>query len=154
MHRIVLVLCAVACLAGRMTGQTFAGNLTGMVTDPNQAAIAGADVVLTNVNTGEVRKLVSNETGMYTFSQLLPRNYSLAVTKQGFREHRRTGIELSTSQTVRVEATGAGTGQRIRGGDRSGASGGQSCLTRADKEEIIWAFAKVLAAGREEGVKK
>jgi hypothetical protein len=86
-----------------MSGQTFTGNITGVVTDPNQAAIAGAEITLANVNTGEVRKYTSTDTGAYSFSQLLPGGYTLVVAKQGFRVYRRAGIELSTSQTSRID---------------------------------------------------
>ena len=86
-----------------LSGQTFTGNITGVIADPNQAAVAGAEIVISNVDTGEIRRQSSNEAGMYTFSQLLPGHYSLGVTKPGFREHRRTGIELISSQTARID---------------------------------------------------
>lgn len=99
MRRVLCMLFAAAYLSG----QTFTGNITGVVTDPNQAAVGGAEITLTNVNTGEVRKFVSSEIGAYSFSQLLPGSYTLAVTKQGFREYRQAGIELGTSQTARID---------------------------------------------------
>ncbi len=103
MNRALLILFVVACIVTCISGQTFTGNITGVVTDPNKAAVGGAEIVLSNVNTGEVRKYTSTETGAYSFSQLLPGSYALAVTKQGFREHRRAGIELGTSQTASID---------------------------------------------------
>lgn len=103
MYRISFAFLVATCLVRGLSGQTFTGNITGVIADPNQAAVAGAEIVISNVDTGEIRRQSSNEAGMYTFSQLLPGHYSLGVTKPGFREHRRTGIELISSQTARID---------------------------------------------------
>lgn len=46
-------------------------SVTGTVTDPNDANVAGAVVVLTNTNTRETRSAVSSPEGRYTFSLLI-----------------------------------------------------------------------------------
>jgi hypothetical protein len=89
-------------LIASLSGQTFTGNITGAVTDPNAAAVPAASITLTNLSTGEVRTGSTSEAGLYSFSQLLPGSYSLKVGKAGFKEHIRTGIELSASQTADI----------------------------------------------------
>ena len=75
-------------LAG--TGIVFAQNFTavisGTVTDASRAAIEGAKVSLTNAATGEIRTFTTSVDGRYTFTQLNPGTYSLAVSKPGFRQ--------------------------------------------------------------------
>ena len=91
-----------ALFAALLSGQTFTGNITGIITDPNSAATPGVNITLTNVSTGEVRTATTSDTGLYTFAQLLPGSYSLKANKTGFKEYHRAGIELSASQTAEV----------------------------------------------------
>ena len=83
-------------------GQSFTGNITGVVTDPNNAVIAGAQVTLTNMATGEVRSVASNEVGRYTFPQVSPATYNMKVTMSGFKEYQRASILLSVNQTLEI----------------------------------------------------
>ena len=85
-----------------LLGQTSTGTITGRVSDPNEAAVPGADVVLRNANTNEIRRGKTNEPGIYTFPQLLPGDYTLSATKEGFRSFVQNGIQLSASQTAEI----------------------------------------------------
>lgn len=99
---------AAKCLAGVLVwglalaaaGQTFTGSITGVVADQTNAIIAGAQITLTSVGTGETRELKANEDGRFTFAQLQPGFYTLKVTQSGFREYVRTGIQLLANQTL------------------------------------------------------
>jgi hypothetical protein len=92
----------VVMLAGSLLCQTFTANITGAVTDPGGALVAGAQTVLRNMSTGETRKAVTNELGRYTFSQVLPSSYTITVTKEGFREFVQTGVQLGSNQSAEV----------------------------------------------------
>src|SRR5581483_4909722 len=50
--------------------QTTDGLITGTVTDPSGAAIAGAEVAVTNEGTGAVRSTLSGNDGIYLVPQL------------------------------------------------------------------------------------
>ena len=89
-------------LSAVLLGQTFTGTITGRVSDPNEAAVPGAAVVLQNANTNETRRGTTNELGIYTFPQLLPGDYTLSATKEGFRGFVQNGIQLSTNQTAEI----------------------------------------------------
>ena len=93
-----------ALLCGSLFGQTYTGNITGVITDPSGSRVAGAQVVLLSEETGEKREVSTNEAGRYTFSQLLPATYTIRVSMQGFREFVRTGFELTTNRTMEVNA--------------------------------------------------
>jgi hypothetical protein len=61
------------------SGQTFQGTIVGTITDSSGGAVLGADVTLTNLGTGDVRKVATDPAGGYQFLALLPGNYGLAV---------------------------------------------------------------------------
>ena len=58
----VLLMCLLALTA---LGQTTNGSLTGTVTDPSGAVVAGATVKVTNAETGAERSAESNSQGVF-----------------------------------------------------------------------------------------
>src|SRR6185437_12194965 len=84
-------------------GQQPTAQLTGLITDATNAAVPGASIEVTNVNTGVARTTTSNESGNYVFPVLNPGTYNLVVKKTGFDEVTRTGLELSVSQVARFD---------------------------------------------------
>ena len=87
---------------GLSHAQTYTGVVDGIVTDSTGAAVAGAEVTLTNTATGEAHTMQSAEDGRYTFSQLNPSTYSIKVSKPGFHDYVGSGIVLNASQTREV----------------------------------------------------
>jgi hypothetical protein len=79
-------------------GQADNATLSGTVTDPSGAAVAGAKVTLTNQSTGEMRAVATNETGHYFMPTLKPGNYTLSVTASGFGEFTESGVTLLVAQ--------------------------------------------------------
>jgi len=77
------------------------GEITGTVTDPSGAAVAGATVQATNTGTGFKETTKTIESGLYRFPLLPLGTYDLAVQAQGFSDYRQTGIVV----TVRAAAT-------------------------------------------------
>ena len=59
--------------------------ITGRVTDPSKAAIPGAKVIVTNVDTGVQQSGATDSDGLYRIVFLKPGNYKIEVEKQGFR---------------------------------------------------------------------
>lgn len=84
--------------------QSTYGSVSGAVTDPSGAAIAGADVTLTNVSTSEKRTQQSGSDGLFTFVNLFPGVYRVDVEKQGFKHFGRPGITVEVQQDSRVDA--------------------------------------------------
>jgi hypothetical protein len=81
-------------------GQTHRASLRGTLYDPLEAAIALADVTLTNVDTGNARSMTTGEDGEYAFTSLPPGRYELKIqTRQGFipQTHK---IELSVNEEL------------------------------------------------------
>ena len=79
--------------------------LTGNVVDSTGAAVVGVTIAIRNAYTGIERQVVSGEAGEYTLPFLAPGDYTVTVTKQGFRQVRREGIRLEVNQTGRLDFT-------------------------------------------------
>ncbi len=86
-----------------LSAQDFRSTLEGTISDPTQAAVAGAAVTLRNTETGQERSAVSGSDGGYLFQFLAPGKYALTVKAPGFRTNVRQGLELAVTQTRRED---------------------------------------------------
>ncbi len=78
-------------------------SLEGTIHDSSGAAIAHAEVVLTETATGVHQKTISSGAGDFLFTQLTPGAYSVDVTATGFKRLSRQGITASVGQTVSTD---------------------------------------------------
>lgn len=95
-----LVLTLVAC---PQLGFSQTAQITGRVTDASQAVIAGAEVTVTNEQTGIKNHTTNNDAGYYTLPQLKPGAYRIDVRASGFRGLTRVGIQLTVEQVARLD---------------------------------------------------
>jgi hypothetical protein len=91
-------------LAVSMTAQTDRGNVTGSVTDPSGATIAGASVTVTQRATGASKTVTSTSAGEYNIPGLSPGEYRLEVSAQGFKRFVQDSVVLAAASTVRLDA--------------------------------------------------
>jgi hypothetical protein len=75
------------------------------VTDASSAAVAGAEVTLSNAETGQTRKTSTNQAGAYSFPALSAGTYSVSIAMSGFQTFTGTGVAVGTDQIARVDAT-------------------------------------------------
>jgi iron complex outermembrane receptor protein len=71
--------------------QAESASISGVVKDPQGAAVPGATVTAIRIESGSVTSTTTNAEGSYHFSGLGPGHFRITVTKQGFKE-------LSTSE--------------------------------------------------------
>jgi outer membrane receptor protein involved in Fe transport len=71
-------------LSPSASAQTINGSISGLVTDANGAAVAGATVTATNTGNNQSRDAVTNEEGLYRISSLAIGNYTVKIEKSGF----------------------------------------------------------------------
>src|SRR4051812_7562821 len=83
--KLAALLALVVVLAAPAFGQSDRGTITGTVTDPAGAAVAGAKVTATDINTNEVRETTTSGEGSYTLPQLKADPYKVTVEAQGFK---------------------------------------------------------------------
>jgi hypothetical protein len=74
------------------------GRLTGMVTDPSGAALAGANVRLLDENNGVIAQTTTESNGQYTFSGVSAGNYRVEVERQGFQKNVVAGLNVSPGE--------------------------------------------------------
>lgn len=83
-------------------GQT-SGTIQGVVTDDTGAVIPGADILVTNVETGVANSISSNEVGFYTVPGLNQGLYSVTCSSEGFASKEFTQLRLEVQQTMRLD---------------------------------------------------
>ncbi|HKG80975.1 MAG TPA: carboxypeptidase regulatory-like domain-containing protein, partial [Pyrinomonadaceae bacterium] len=94
---IFLLLLPVVCFA-QATSSTSA--VTGTVTDPSGAVVAGATVTLVDTKTSQARTATTNDQGVYLFAQVPPgQGYTLKFTATGFESLDISGISLGVGNT-------------------------------------------------------
>jgi hypothetical protein len=86
------------CLA-----QEFRASISGAVTDATGAAIAGAKITVTEVNTATKVETTSDAAGHYNAPFLLPGDYDVSVKVEGFREFIRKGLDVGAGETPVVD---------------------------------------------------
>jgi len=88
-----------------LCAQLITGSIVGRVEDPNSLAIFGASVTLTHISTGRELVTETSETGRFVFAGLVAGEYQLSATSEGFKQARKSGIMLSTGETLSVGTT-------------------------------------------------
>jgi hypothetical protein len=90
-----LMVTFILCSAHHGRAQVAGATLSGTVTDPSGAAIAGAQVSVTNRATGVNRSVVADSAGFYSVPNLLPGSYDVTVSAEGFATSKQVDIQLT-----------------------------------------------------------
>ena len=88
--------------AGRLIAGVTA-SISGTVTDPSGAVIAGATVVAANLDTAVTTTVNTNAQGFYSFQELPLGKYSITVTQAGFKSYVQTGIVLNVNDALVID---------------------------------------------------
>ncbi len=91
------------------------GTLTGLVTDPKDALIAGAKVTVLNATQGFSRNTVTNGSGIYVLPDLPAGRYDLRIDQSGFAPSESKGVTIEAGRTATLDfkLQIAGVGTRI-----------------------------------------
>lgn len=87
------------------------GTVSGTVVDPSNAVVTGATVTLVNTATLATRTTTSNKEGQYVFAFVDPGNYSIKVSKTGFKttvvanQQVQVGLQATANVTLQVGET-------------------------------------------------
>ena len=79
------------------------GTIEGTVKDTQGALLPGVTVTVANIDTGDQRVVVTNESGLYRAPLLSLGNYRVAAELQGFKKFEQTGITLRAGQTAVID---------------------------------------------------
>jgi len=86
-----------------MFSQTTTGRILGTVSDQSGANVAGAAVVITDVQRGATRAVATDDSGNYFAPQLQPGVYKVRAEAKGFKTVERVNIAVEVAQDVRVD---------------------------------------------------
>ena len=103
--RLAVWLLAVFGLVAAIPGQAQSGRgtLTGSISDSSGATLSGASLDLKETNTGSGYSAETSDQGLYTFPQLPPGTYTLAVSSPGFQSYTQKGITVNVGSTATVD---------------------------------------------------
>ena len=95
--------CACLLSVAAWAQESVSARLSGTVVDANDAVVPGAQVTLSNPQSGFSRTVTSSDTGTYVFTLIPPGAYQIKVEKQGFNTAILTGITLSVGQATTLD---------------------------------------------------
>src|SRR5271169_6213063 len=87
------------------SASTFAQQTTivGTVTDPSGAAVANVAITVTNVDTGAIRTIPTNDSGQYAAVDLQIGHYVVKAEAKGFKVAEQKDIVLTIGARIRVD---------------------------------------------------
>ncbi|MCW5965470.1 MAG: carboxypeptidase regulatory-like domain-containing protein [Bryobacterales bacterium] len=83
--------------------QILYGSVVGNVTDESGASVPGAEVTITNKQTGASRTAVTNENGGYNIPTVQNGEYTLRVAREGFRAATNENVLVPVNNVVRAD---------------------------------------------------
>jgi hypothetical protein len=93
---LTILLCTFASTPA--TAQVTGATLSGTVTDPSGAVVAGAQVEIKNTGTGIVRTVTTDSAGLYSAPNLIPGVYEVKISAAGFSTTVQSNLTLSVGQ--------------------------------------------------------
>src|ERR1700733_28758 len=116
-HGITRAICALTLFAflSQLATAQATSQLNGSVTDSSGAAVAGAQITLTEPATGLKRTTTSNASGLYQFLDVPPGDYRLETSAKGFAPYLAPKVTLvvKTPATVPIRLQVAGVAQSV-----------------------------------------
>ncbi len=97
------LLLALLVLPWQSQAQVLYGSLTGIVTDPSNAPIPGAEVEAVNALTGIATKGVTDSRGIYLLTHLQPSIYQVTFSAPSFGTVTEKGVQLEANNTRRID---------------------------------------------------
>src|SRR5207245_8957193 len=108
-HLAILVMCtglSLSLSSSSARAQTASsGSVTGQVSDPQGAIVAGAEVTLTDSATKSTSTTTTNDAGRYNFPVINPGVYDLVVSRKGFKTARVSAQRVSVGAVLTVHVS-------------------------------------------------
>ena len=101
-HRVCGWVVLAGLFAAPLLAQSFTGAITGTVTDPSNAAVAGVKLVAVEERSNVSNEAVSDVRGDYVFPSLRPGLYRVEVESPGFHKIVRSGIEVRVNDRLEL----------------------------------------------------
>jgi hypothetical protein len=103
--RLGFALLCLSLFCQTLFGQAATGTITGTVSDPAGAVVAGAVVAARNTDTGVSYPGATTNTGNYTITQLPVGNYEVSVKVPGFKTYTHTNLTVGAGAAIKEDVT-------------------------------------------------
>jgi hypothetical protein len=94
---------ALFCLSTTLFAQVDRGTITGTITDPTGAIVAGATIRIVSESTNASQQAATSSAGTYGFFNLPIGLYNVAVEANGFRRAEMKGVRVEVNQQSKVD---------------------------------------------------
>jgi Carboxypeptidase regulatory-like domain len=105
-HRLVGLSIAAVCLTliGSAAAQSDRGTIAGSILDSSGAAVGGASITISGVDTGNTYKTVSTPEGVYRVADIQTGRYNITVEATGFKVSQQKGVlvQISTTSALNI----------------------------------------------------
>src|SRR5438552_3959296 len=95
--RVLVAVLLFLVLSGEAFSQTTKATVGGTVSDASAALIPGVSITATNLGTGIVTAVISNEAGAYNFASLQTGTYKVTAELPGFQTQTYNTVQLGGS---------------------------------------------------------
>ncbi len=96
---------SVFCFLSLPVAAQFSSGVEGTVTDPSASAVTGAEVTITDLNTGVPQTTKTSDSGAFRIQRLSPGTYQVEVSAPGFKSFVANNVVLEADQVRTVNAT-------------------------------------------------
>jgi hypothetical protein len=103
LRSLALALVAVLGLASPAFAQFDRGTISGTIKDPGGLVVPGVTVTVTSQQTQQTRTTVSDGTGYYTVTNLVPGQYEVSAELQGFKKVSRSNVQLDGGASLIID---------------------------------------------------
>lgn len=105
MKTVLRTLLCILLAAAYLPAQNNNGSISGSVTDPSGAAVAGATITAKNDATGLTVTVKSTDAGLYSLPNLPPGNYTISAELTGFQKYEHTGVTVQIATTTNLDVS-------------------------------------------------
>jgi Carboxypeptidase regulatory-like domain len=103
--RVAIALVFVIAPTVPVGAQVESGKVVGAVHDASGALLAGAKIMITNVDTNVSRSVVAGSSGEYVVTELPPGTYTMLAEHEGFKKAAQARFKLDVNQVTRIDFT-------------------------------------------------
>ena len=96
----ITISCLLLCVPA--FAQSDRGTITGTVSDPSSASVAGAKVEAKNVDNGSIYNATTTTAGDFTIESVPSGKYNVSISATGFKTAVQSGVEVLLDQTVKL----------------------------------------------------
>lgn len=102
---LILLVASLVLTVAPVSAQTAYATILGVITDPTEGAIPGAEIRVTNVGTNISNVVTTGADGGYAVARLIPGLYTVEVSFEGFKTAASPELTLLVNQNLRFDAT-------------------------------------------------